>query len=870
MKKSIARQFFFNTFLTAIVLIIIFTIWEILQLHQNYDEEKMTLRTNYLEEQKSFIREKVIAAVDQIKLEKQLIENYRLTDIKPLSELQNDILERIGKIRFGDDGYFFIVSYDGVTLMNDTQRYLIGLDIWDMTDPNGVKVIQEERRAVENPEGDFIYYTWEKPTDGKLTPKVSFLKGVPDWQWMVGTGVYLDSLEQELSLLYEKLSEKIRNRIITFGLLIILLFVIFFVFSKSISRQIRDNIDVIKNAFEEKNVFPQKIETEKLKFPELTLLAQEANEMFYKNFTSKSDLEKREAELRAIIDTNPHLIYIKDKKGIYIRANKAVSQFFGIKLEKIKGKTDQDLMHSRRESDHSRRDDVKILKGKSEKIICEEILTDYKGEQHSMLTIKIPFKSSEESDVTILGTSIDVSELKKTEQKLEQQMNRLQSEINSRIEVEENLKYAQQQINNIVENSSNVFYSHTSQHQLTYISPQIETVLGYSPREALVKWQTLTTDNPINKKGEELTSKAIKSGKSQPPYELELKHKNGSKVWVEVRENPITFEDSVIIVGTLIDITDKKKLRETEKKYKEELEKKVEARTRELREQTEMYLSTQKALVNLVEDTNYLKQKLEETNARVTYAYKELESFSHTVSHDLRAPLRTIEGYGKLLEEEFKNILNEDAREYITAMRNGAMSMDRLLKDLLAFSKVGRQNVRKIQVSMHELFLESYNQLAPFYQENLIEFNLPELPTVKGDRSMIQQVVTNLLSNALKYSSKQKKILIDIGFEEMEDRFIFSVQDNGVGFDMNYVEKIFRVFERLHRDEEFPGTGIGLAIVKRIIDKHEGEVWVEAAENKGACFYFSLPRETEAAESEMNEEEIDAMTQRILSSEDYL
>ena len=295
-------------------------------------------------------------------------------------------------------------------------------------------------------------------------------------------------------------------------------------------------------------------------------------------------------------------------------------------------------------------------------------------------------------------------------------------------------------------------------------------------------------------------------------YELQIRHRDGHVTPVLYNASVYRDEagDVIGVFAAARDISERKRAEEKIRKLNEELDERVRRHTAEL----------------------------EATN-------KDLEAFTYSVSHDLRGPLRHIDGFSKLLFEEYSADLPEEARRHLSRIRDGTRRMGMMVDDLLNLTRVGRKELSMQLTGLSSLLEEALGDLQPETAGREIEWRIGKLPFVECDPALLKQVFANLLSNALKFTRLQEHAVIEVGATTQDGRAVIFVRDNGVGFSMKYVDKLFGVFQRLHRPEDFEGTGIGLAIVQRIVHKHRGRVWAEGELNKGAAFFFTL----EAAES---------------------
>lgn len=259
-----------------------------------------------------------------------------------------------------------------------------------------------------------------------------------------------------------------------------------------------------------------------------------------------------------------------------------------------------------------------------------------------------------------------------------------------------------------------------------------------------------------------------------------------------------------------------------------------------------------KAKVSVFVDLEAKTEEIKKRKEELEQANRELEAFSYSVSHDLGTPLRHIEGFAQLLSNRASSVLDEMSLRYLKFISQSAEQMGRLIDDLLEFSRMSRAAVSPSRVNLNQLFRETINNLSQGLADRAIDWTIGPLPEVVADRAMLHQVVVNYLTNAIKYTRKRERAEIHIGSVCNEKETIVFVRDNGVGFDMKFADRLFCVFQRLHRSEDFEGTGIGLATVRRIIERYGGRTWAEGKVNEGATFYFSLPHQAPGTSGEID------------------
>jgi len=514
-------------------------------------------------------------------------------------------------------------------------------------------------------------------------------------------------------------------------------------------------------------------------------LAQEAAQALQRAEQSEQAALRAHERFRLVIESAPYGILMIDREGRIVLVNAQTEKFFGYRRDELLGQSVELLVPERFRDSHPGyvagyfADPVARALGKG-----RDLNGRRKDGREFPVEIGLTPVRTEEG-LFVLSAVVDITERKRAEERFRQ----------------------------AVESAPNGMVMIDRQGRIVLVNAQTEKLFGYGrdellgqPVEMLVP-ERFRDRHPGYRDGFFADPAVRAMGKGRDLYG---RRKDGSEFPIEIGLNPVQTDEGLLVLSAIVDITERKRNESEIRRLNAELEDRVAERT-----------------------------------AQLAASNKELEAFCYSVSHDLRAPLRAIDGFARILLEEFKDPLPDEGQEYLQLVRDNTRQMGRLVDDLLAFSRLSRQALRKQPVTPARLVRQCLDELEREREGRRVEITVGDLPPCEADPALLKQVWFNLLANAVKYTRKRDPALIEVSSRpgEGSDGPVYFVKDNGVGFDMRYGHKLFGVFQRLHRTEDYEGTGVGLAIVQRVVHRHGGRVWAEAEPDKGAAFYFTLESE---------------------------
>ncbi|HEY9380455.1 MAG TPA: PAS domain S-box protein [Burkholderiales bacterium] len=525
--------------------------------------------------------------------------------------------------------------------------------------------------------------------------------------------------------------------------------------------------------------------------------------------TNASRLRVSEEQFRAVAQSASDAIVSCDAQGTIVYFNPAAERMYGYPANEVIGQSIMLLAPEKDRAAYMERYRQFVQSDAMDSVgLYESIAQKKNGEAMPVELTASKWRTDEGVFMTTIVR--DITARRQTEETIRRMNEGLEHRVAERTEelqhTLEEYERADQFRKSVMENAV-VGLLTLDQHGLMTMANKVFCALvGYAPEELYNRHWSMLTGVEETQRLMPAVKRIVYEERTIENYEIELIRKDGQTVSVAFGANPLSVRGEVIgSVVAVMDVTERKRSDAQMQRFNAELERRVIERTAELRA-----------------------------------ANEEMESFTYSVSHDLRAPLRHIDGHIQMLLEESQETLDPEKKRRLQRIGNAALHMARLIDDLLLFSRMGKSVLRKTSVDMAALVVRAQTIVSNEAHAPKVEWDIGSLPTVRCDEHLMERLWTNLLSNALKYSSSRAVARIAVEARRSENEWVFSVRDNGVGFDMRYADKLFRVFERLHAGE-FTGTGIGLASVQRIAKRHGGRAWAEGKVNEGAIFYFNLP-----------------------------
>lgn len=407
---------------------------------------------------------------------------------------------------------------------------------------------------------------------------------------------------------------------------------------------------------------------------------------------------------------------------------------------------------------------------------------------------------------------------------------------------------AEERFKLVIEAAPNAMIMVNQRGQITLVNRQTETLFGYSRNELsgqlieLLIPERYRAHHPNHRNAffSRPSTRSMGAGR-----DLFGQRKDGSEVPIEIGLNPIETAEGIFTLAAIIDITERKKSEENLKKSAAELEQRVAERTHDLEESRQAAIKLTEEAIRAKEKVEKRERELAQKAKALAQSNQDLAQFSYIVSHDLQEPLRKIISFIDILKEDLQDKLDEESKKNMSYVVGGAERMSNLIQDLLEFSRVGRKELQRQKIDITKMVDDVLFTLTGILQEKKASVNCHGLSTIHSVSPLVSQVFQNLIGNAIKFCPPDRLPCVHIKATDRDDDWLFCVEDNGIGIESEYLKKIFNVFQRLHTRAAYPGTGIGLAICKKIIERHGGKIWAESKPGEGTNFFFTIPKNRE-------------------------
>ena len=527
-----------------------------------------------------------------------------------------------------------------------------------------------------------------------------------------------------------------------------------------------------------------------------------------------------ERKYKAAFQTSLDGFVMLDSQGKHLEVNDTFTKMTGFPRNEIIG---TGIPHLYWPPEEYGRISKKFEQSKQDKINEHELVFMRKNGERFPVIVSPSVIKNEKGEMTNIFASIkDITQWKNAELKLKQN---------------------EKKFRELYENVPVALFRFTEEGKFIDINKAMASMFGFDSKEELLNRPAFEFfDNPIDR---ENIMNALKENREVVNVVVKERKKDGSAIWVKSNYKAFLDEANPTMIsyidGVAIDITESVNSENKLKEHRSRLEERFNRRSKEIEEQSKKLKDSQKALTYLLADVNETRHELENVVRELADVNKELESFSYSVSHDLRAPLRAISGFTEILKEDYEEVFDSEGRRILNVIVSNVDSMTQLIDDLLSFTRIGRKVLDKHPVDTRNVIGTIVSEQTEMAKQKNADIKIGSLPVIYADPSLIKQVFINLISNAIKFTAKSESPEIKISGGQKDGFAEIIIEDNGIGFDNKYCDKIFDVFQRLQSNDEFEGSGVGLSIVKRIVEKHGGKVMADGKPGSGAKFTIQLP-----------------------------